>query len=337
MAITDVPTSFGSSSFIKTFLPGFVASVLYSFAVMPIIASSFWASLTIENKLFFCVILAIVIGMVITSLDLYIYQFFEGIYFWPNLLRRWKCEKIQRYFKKIDDELEKIDDELKDLKDQKREIRAKNEQIKEYKEDLAGLIHKSSKLWAEVRKFPYNPDKGYYSERYPEEATIFGNVLAEYEGYSEKQYGMHMMVFWQHLWFILPNELKEDLDLRGAKADFTVYLSFVFLSYALIGGIGFYLQRTTWVSISTYDIPLGAIICFFISIVLCFLFYYISISIHKSYGRYIKAVFDLYRVDLAEKLKMSINTVNSVPDDAEREKWRKYWKYLLDYKRPDKN
>ena len=329
MAITDVPTSFGSSSFIKTFLPGFVASVLYSFAVMPIIASSFWTSLTMENKLFFCVILAIVIGMVITSLDLYIYQFFEGIYFWPNLLRRWKYEKIKRYFKEIDNE-------LKNLKDQRRKIRSKNEQTKKDEDDLAELDHKSSKLWAEVRKFPYNPDKGCYSERYPDKPTIFGNVLAEYEGYSEKQYGMHMLVFWQHLWFILPNELKEDLDLRGAKADFTVYISFVFLSYALIGGIGFYLQRTIWVSILTYDIPLGAIICFFISIVLCFLFYDISISIHKSYGRYIKAVFDLYRVDLAEKLKMGI-TVNSVPDDAEREKWRKCWKYLLDYKRPDKN
>ena len=330
MAIADVPTSFGSSFFIKTFLPGFVASILYSSAVMPTIASSFWVSSTIENKLILCTILAIVIGMVITSLDLYIYQFFEGIYFWPKQVRQWKYKRIQRYFKKIDDELKNVEDRI-------RTIRKKTEQTEKDKEELIELTYKSSKLWAEVRKFPYNLDKGFYSKRYPEyEATVFGNVLTEYEGYSEKQYGMHMMIFWQHLWFILPKELKEDLDLRGAKADFIVYLSFIFLGYIFIGGIGFYFQRNTWVSISTYDIPLGAIICFFISIVLCFFFYYVSISIHKSYGRYIKAVFDLYRVDLAQKLKIGI-TDSSIPNDAERKNWRKYRKYLLDYEKPDTN
>ena len=353
MGIADVPTSLGSSFFIKTFLPGFVASVLYSSAVMPIIASSFWVSLTIENKLILCTILAIVVGMVITSLDLYIYQFFEGIRFWPKQVRQWNYSRIQRHFKKIDCELKDVKDQIRkkteqiekdkeelielnykdcELKDVKDQIRKKTKQIEKDKEELIELNYKSSKLWAEVRKFPYNPDEECYSERYPNEATVFGNVLAEYEGYSEKQYGMHMMVFWQHLWFILPKELKEDLDLRGAKADFIVYLSFIFLSYALIGGIGFYFQRNTWVSISTYDIPLGAIICFFISIVLCFFFYYVSISIHKSYGRCIKAVFDLYRIDLAQKLKIEISLI---PGNAERKNWRKHRKYLLDYKKPD--
>lgn len=327
MSIADVPTSFGSSFFIKTLLPGFIASILYSSAMMPIIASSFWASLTIENKLIFCTTLAIVIGMVITSLDLYIYQFFEGIRFWPNWIWWWKYERLQRRF-------EKIDGQLENLKGLRMEIR-KNIQTGEYKE-LIDLNHKSSKLWAEVRKFPYHPDKRSYSKRYPDEATVFGNVLAEYEGYSEEQYGIPAMVFWQHLWFILHKDLKEDLDLRGAKADFIVYLSFIFLSYTLIGGIGFYFQRNAWVTILTYDLPLGAIICFFISIVLCFFFYHVSISIHESYGRCIKAIFDLHRFDLAQKFKINI-TDNLIPNDTERKNWRKYRKYLLDYKKFDEN
>ena len=329
MAIADVPTSFGSSFFIKTFLPGFVASILGSYAVMPIIASSFWASLTVASKLILWTISAMVIGMMITSLDLYIYQFFEGIRFWPKPIRRWKYKRILRHFKKIDNKLKEVGDRIG-------EIRKKKEQTEEDKKELIELYYKSSKLWAEVRKFPYNPDKGFYSRRYPDEATIFGNVLAEYEGYSEKQYGIHMMVFWPHLWFILPEELKEDLDLRGAKVDFLVYLSFIFLFYAPIGGIGFYFQRNTWVTILTYDLPLGAIICFFISIVLCFFFYYVSISTHKSYGRYIKAVFDLYRFDLAQKLKIDV-TGKSISNDTERKNWRKYWKHLLDYENPDNN
>jgi len=321
----DVPTSFGSSFFIKTFLPGFVASILYSYAVMPIIACSFWASLTVASKLILWIISGIVVGMAIASLDLYIYQFFEGIN-WPKPVWNWRYGSIKRHFKNIDNELE-------NLKKRYEVIMQKKELKEEDKKELLEINHKRSKLWAEVRKFPYNPDKGSYSRRYPDEATIFGNVRAEYEGYSEKQYGMHMMVFWQHLWLILPKELKEELDLRGAKADFLVYLSFIFLIYAPIGGIGFYFQRNTWASILTYDIPLGAIICFFISIVLCFFVYYVSISTHKTYGRYIKAVFDLYRFDLAQKLKIDV-TGKSISDDTERKNWRKYQKYLLDYKKP---
>jgi hypothetical protein len=71
MAIADVPTSLGSSFFIKTFLPGFIASILGSYAAMPIIACSFWASLTVASKLILWTISAMVIGMMITSLDLY--------------------------------------------------------------------------------------------------------------------------------------------------------------------------------------------------------------------------------------------------------------------------
>lgn len=317
MAIADVPTSFGSSFFIKTFLPGFVASILGSYAVMPIIASSFWASLTVASKLILWTISAMVIGMMITSLDLYIYQFFEGIRFWPKPIRRWKYKRILRHFKKIDNK-------LKDVGDRIGEIRKKKEQTNEDKEELQELYYKSSELWAEVRKFPYNPDKGFYSRRYPDEATIFGNVLAEYEGYSEKQYGIHMMVFWPHLWLILPKELKRDLDLRGAKADFLVYFAFIFLIYIFIGGLGFFVQQK----------PLVAIISILISLFLGFFFYRISIQAHKSYGRYIKAIFDIYRVDLAEKLKAGIAVTNLIPNDAERKSWRKYRKYLLDYKKP---
>lgn len=316
MAIADVPTSFGSSFFIKTFLPGFVASILGSYAVMPIIACSFWASLTVASKLILWTISAMVIGMMITSLDLYIYQFFEGIRFWPKPIRRWKYKRILRHFKKIDNK-------LKDVGDRIGEIRKKKEQTNEDKEELQELYYKSSELWAEVRKFPYNPDKGFYSRRYPDEATIFGNVLAEYEGYSEKQYGIHMMVFWPHLWFILPEELKEDLDLRGAKVDFLVYFAFIFLIYIFIGGLGFFVQQK----------PLVAIISILVSLFLWFFFYRISIQAHKSYGRYIKAIFDIYRVDLAKKLKAGIVITNLIPNDAERKSWRKYRKYLLDYKK----
>lgn len=321
----DAPTRVGSSFFIKTFLPGFVASILYSYAVMPIIASPVWASyitLTMEGKLIIWIISGVLVGMTITLSDIYIYQFFEGILL-PEIIRQWKYKRIRKYFEKIDSELKNVETIT--------EMEKKKEKSDE--KELLELNYKASELWGKVREFPYDPDEKFFSKRRPEEATMLGNVLAEYEGYSKKQYSVNMMVFWQHLWFILPKRLQEDLDLRGAKADFPVYLSFIFFGYIFIGGLGFYFQRTTW-DILAYDTPLWVIICF-ISIILCSLFYRISVKVHKSYGRYIKALFDLYRVDLARKLK--IDSDELIPDDTERKNWRKYRKYLLDYEKPDTN
>ncbi|MCK4734217.1 MAG: hypothetical protein KAT65_17315 [Methanophagales archaeon] len=315
MAIADIPTSFGSSFFIKTFLPGFVASILCSYAVIPIILGSFWVSLAIEIKLLLWIISGTVVGMVITSLDLYIYQFFEGISFWPKTIWRWKYERILRHFGKIDNNLKNVEARIKD-------IGKKKEQTEEDKKELLELNYEASKLWAKVREYPYDPDEKFFSKRHPEEANRLGNVLAEYESYSEKQHGMHMMVLWPHLWLILPKELKEDLDLRGAKVDFLIYLSFIFLSYILIGGLGFFVQEK----------PLVTIICILVSLFLWFFFYRISIQAHKSYGRYIKAVFDLYRFDLAQKLKIDV-TGKLISADTERKNWRKYRKHLLDYEK----
>ena len=234
--------------------------------------------------------------MAITSLDLYIYQFFEGIRFWPPSVRRWKRERIKRLFEKIDHDLQDVEAEITGIKEEflfsislaeladnlnknkkilsiledkfetteftlskdvnitkKREgewiitdkgnemiyiVREVDRKLNIYKKkkeltegDKKELIDKSLDLLDETRKFPYNPDEGFYSERCPEEATLFGNVLAEYEGYSEKQYGMHIMVFWPHLWLILPEEQKKswiyEVQKLISQSIFHLFFSFI--------------------------------------------------------------------------------------------------------------
>ncbi len=323
MAVTDIPTGFGPSFFIKTFFPGLIASILYSWALMPIVDPR-WAIFEIEKNLFSWIIFGAIFGMMITSLDILIYQIFEGLRFWPNRIWWWKYNKILNNFRLLDDELKKLQYQIKEIKIKK----------KDNEKELQKLMYKASILSSRAREFPHDPKEAFFSRRRPEAATRFGNVLAEYEQYSEKQYGMHMMVFWQHLWLILPKEIKDELDLRGASVDFLVYLSFIFLSYTLIGGIGFYFQSNMWYIIRSYNIPLGSFFCISLSLFLGFLFYQVSITQLKSYGRYIKAVFDIYRAELATKLKIDINITNLVPEATEIEKWQKYRKYLLDYKKP---
>ena len=92
-----------------------------------------------------------------------------------------------------------------------------------------------------MREFPFNSE---LNQVYPRTPTRLGNVITEYESYSEEQYGMNFHVFWSRIWHILPKSCKDDLDIRGAKADSAVYLLsiwiifFPFIGYSAYGLIG---------------------------------------------------------------------------------------------------
>jgi hypothetical protein len=326
MGIADIPLSLGPSFLIRTFLPGAIASLLYYFTFCNLLKKylsensqmMFNALTEISNftdKLLAFAILGILLGMMLSELDVQIYQFFESLRFWPQSIWNWRYKMVLSEFKDMDQGLQEI-------KLRKKKIQQMGDSFCD-SEELRDLLFRESELSAKAREYPYNPDMGCFCKRYPSAATRFGNVIAEYEQYAEIQYGMHMMVFWQHLWLILPAEVKEDLDLRGAKVDFLVYLSFILLIYAFAGGAYFLYYGTVT------DVG----ICFIASTILSFFFYSASISSVKNYGRYIKAVFDLYRFDLAKKMDIPMDAKHLIPDDEEMDAWRRLRRYLLDYKK----
>ena len=314
MGAADIPTSFGFPTFLRIFFPGFVGSVVYSYAFMPIIAGQKWASLTIEERILFWIISGVFLGLIIILFDFQIYQFLEGIQFWPQSLRKYKYKKTEEALKKTNFDWESRKTERKNERDVEKDKRDE-EKIRELNYEILNLLSK-------IREFPQDPNMRLSKGRYPTEATRFGNVLAEYETYSERQYGMHMRVFWNHLWLLLPIDLQNDLDLKGSLADFPVYLTFIFISYAVIGSLGFLLQQ---------ELSLAAS-CFVGALMISVLFYHAAIASHKVYGRYIKAVFDLYRIDLAKKLDIKCSLIPSAEEIA---MWQDYWHFLLDYKEPD--
>lgn len=407
MGLTDVPISFGSSFFIRTFFPASIATSLYSLAfydtpfyyTLKNFISPF--NLGFGDIILIWIMITFLFGMLLNMFDLYIYQLYEGIWGWPEILKNFLYDRQIKKVKKIDDDIKYKKQQINELKDQVDEIK------------LRLLRDKLSQLFAEIRKFPYDPDswrlfswdefsednvrfreflrRNYgikwvrkakinnygnainifsknnfiqlrlndkktrailtidnvetdefivktedgklniyydsYMKRYPEYPTEFGNVLAEYELYSEKQYGMHMIVFWQHLWLILPKELRDDLDLRSAKADFNVYVSFILLTFAFMGSMVFAFQLNSWYNIFYWSIP-KALISAVISLFGFYIFYKLSISEHKTYGRYVKSVFDLYKSDLATKLE-----IGKFPEN-EKKSWVKKRRYFLDYRQP---
>ena len=257
---------------------------------MPNIAYSYWTSLSLGDKLLAWTIFGIIFGVILTSIEMYIYKFYEGIRFWPKKLWDWKYDRILNDFKNIKD-----DD-------------------------------------PEKREYPYDPDE---KRRCPREATRLGNVMAEYESYSEVQYGMRMMVFWPHLRYILTKEQREYLDIKGAKVDFLIYVSFIFLIYAPFAGIGLSFQwiDIKWNEIQIPDLLVFSISCIgvsLISVLISYTFYKTSIPALIFYGKHVKALFDLYRVELAKKFGIE---AKPIPDDNEIENWEKLGELLLDYKK----
>lgn len=159
------------------------------------------------------------------------------------------------------------------------------------------LNEKIGDLSGKLRKYPFNEEEKY---NYPITWTRLGNVLAEYEGYSEVCYGMHFNVFWQRLWYILSKDEREDIEQRGATADFLSYMALLILIYAPFSGIGWYLQ------LQNYKSPLGLFDSIYFIWILSFIgfllvhrsIYNAAVDEHERYGGYIKALFDIHHSEL---------------------------------------
>ena len=289
------------------------------------------------DKLASVTIIGLLIGVVLNSLDLYIYQFFEGIRFWPEPI--WWClyKRELKNYKALDSDLELKE---KDLESKMGELVAKetDNEINKIEEEIKKLDMEILDISKKIREYPYDPQEKFRSKRHPVECTNLGNILAEYESYPKEQYGMDFGVFWYHIWLTLSKEVREEIDISAAKADFLLYLSFIFLVTPFLIIIKtLFIRDTIYLAIRDLihfdhyflDIVLFLIFMTSLSIIIAYLFYKISILAHKSYGRYMKSVFDLYRIDLSKKAEIPITLC---PNKEEREIWEEYGKFLADYK-----
>lgn len=323
MAIADIPTKMGPDFLIRTIFPGIVTFLAFFKSIVYSFIHEFWDYIDFGDKFLICVFLGFFIGLFFVLCDLYIYQVLEGTRLWPKPLWRFKYNRIQKYFLNLDRELEIL-------------IKRKKEELEKLSAtELEELSLNISELSSKVREFPPDQSKRNFTRRYPVLPTRLGNVLCEYENYSLNRYGIHMMVFWNHLGQLLPRETKEELKLKGAIADVCVYLCFVSFLYIILGPAALLLQTESWVMIWNHLIPVKSFLSLLVSILIFKFLYELSITQHKSYGRFIKSIFDLYRRKLAEELGIKMKrTYLASKEELEEEKalWRKYQNYYLDYK-----
>ena len=182
----------------------------------------------------------------------------EGRRYWPKLL--WN------YFKSLEE---------KRLKRILRETKSS---------DIRKYLEASVKL----RRFPMENNGNYYVE-FP---TRIGNLIAAYEMYPKRSYGMDSIFYWYRIWLTLDQDLREEIDNQQALADSTIYViaalnlcGLLCIIYALLQMINNQLIK---ILPNEYLLVGLAILAFIVS----YCIYRFSLHIHASFGEIFKSVFD---------------------------------------------
>lgn len=186
----------------------------------------------------------------------------------------------------------------------------------------------------EIRYFPIT-ERGEYQALFP---TRIGNLIASYEAYSLRVYGMDSVFYWHRIWLSIDNDLRDHIDSQQAMVDSAVYtataliVSGVFLmTYTVHQSLGF-----DWIKY-LLDTP----VLFILSMVFFLGGYFVyrsSLFIHAQFGESFKSLFDVHRNKVS--VDDIINEISSVTNDpthrdkTSKDKYMIAWRYLHNNKLP---
>ena len=150
--------------------------------------------------------------------------------------------------------------------------------------------------------------------------TRFGNVIRSFETYSGQMYGLEAIQGWNKLVGVIPAEFMSQINSAKASVDFWVNLGVL--------GFLFYVESATLIVAlhspkSTYFFPI-------IGLIIAWIAAYRATSVAIGWGELVKSAFDLYRIDLANKLGFIIPT----DKDEARAAWNHYSQAIV-YRLPE--
>jgi hypothetical protein len=220
------------------------------------------------------------IGLFLSSARHFIYYTLEGFY-WTPFARwqyQWRDYTVRRAHSKY--------------------------QTLEQKRSASGLSQRESlrqqHLVEFLNDFPVNTAGG--TNFFVDRPTRIGNVIAAYELYAKDRYGIDGVFYWFHFRFLAPSYAQTELDRVEAIADGMVFATFSSCTIAgvylivLLGRLIGAFATNTW--LHEWLLLLGAkdvVIWTFgvLSIICACIFNKLSIFALRSFGKNIRAVFDL--------------------------------------------
>lgn len=308
-----LPFDLGVKLVFRLLLPGFVLML----GIRPILLSVLESSgggKTYDDLALTVAIL--VLGWLITILDMPIYMAFEGRRFWPTILLEYGMRREQSRLE--------------------RWVSAEQWNYDQFKRQ-GKIIHQRryQEASVELRRFPLD-ENGRYTAIFP---TRLGNLITAFEQYPQTRYGADAMFYLPRLWVKLDKDLREELDTQQAVADSAVYSSLalfitglLWLAYAPLGRVG-WLHYT-----ATSKLALAAGVS---SIVLSVVVYRAAIHVNDQFGNAFRAMFDMYLPIVAEEMLgrgpvlphvAEITNDSSVLRAPVRDRYKIVWRYLHNYR-----
>ena len=250
-------------------------------------------------------LLTIVLGFTLTSLNTFVMKFFEGYVFFKRF--KFMIVKHQKHAKQLLRKRELI---------QRKIDRLSETQTQREQEKLIGLIDQAQLLDTYFQAnfpYPYNDE-----DIMP---TKFGNIMKASETYPMERYNIDGVPLWPRLINVIPDRYMSFLDQKNNQLSFLLncsVLSALFSVLCLVAAIyQFILAQLTLHNLPSpiYFVQIdrgievysqraflyGAILL--LSLFMAYLFHRASLFIVSEYGDIIRSTYDLFRFDLLVQLK----------------------------------
>ena len=147
-------------------------------------------------------------------------------------------------------------------------------------------------------------------------ATRLGNVIEAYSQYASKRYEIEMDVFWPHLRSVLPEVFLNLMGDQKILLDFSLAMATLgagFACFSIAVGPWLWYQPVAWVTLACFGAATAG------------LFYRLGVTAAGAYGGFLRASFDLYRLDLMKALQRP----RPVSLMVERKQWRQLSKLAV--------
>lgn len=155
--------------------------------------------------------------------------------------------------------------------------------------------------------------------------TRFGNIYRAAEYYPRYMFNIDAITMWPRLLAVIPSDYSKTLDDSEASVAFAVNMCMVLVVLSLCcsyAGFRAGLAAGPWVA--ALICALGAAGC-----------YQLACAAVAGWSNCIRSAFDLFRIDLLEKLRIEWPD-NRITNDIECELWRKVGRIVFYNHRPDK-
>lgn len=138
----------------------------------------------------------------------------------------------------------------------------------------------------EYRAFPQRP------EILP---TRLGNVLRAAEMYPYYRYEADLILLWPRLREVVPADSMTEVDGARARMEFLLVLSLWFTGFAILVPLAAWVLHTSpWIALVCAVLSAGGAYCSYLS----------AIGATAEYGDFLRSVFEMYRFDLLERLRI---------------------------------